>query len=169
MRFVRPLPFLALLLASAPLSAQDNHVPGSSGVDPRNERQVYRTRIRHELDQLLQRWKDAWEQDNAGGVAELFTRDGVLVTSNGETVRGQRAIRDSLQGDLPALFDFQRMASDFDYSGDYVFETGEFTMQQEVPGGSPVRRSGTYVLIAERENGGDYRFRSQILTFRPAS
>ena len=139
----------ALSLLAAPLPAQTlfGLAPEEN---PANSRDVYRTRVRHEVTILLGQWKQAWDQDNGRVAADLYTRDGVFVDPVGNETRS----RDSLRVKLAAVFggagSLRWSIQDFDFSGDMAFVRGQMLYATEAAPDAPAP-GASYVLSARRQ------------------
>ena len=148
----------ALSLLAAPLPAQTlfGLAPDEN---PANNRDVYRTRVRHEVTSLLGQWKQAWDRDDGRAAADLYTRDGVFVDPAGSEARS----RDSLRVKLATVFggagSLRWSIQDFDFSGDMAFVRGQMLYATEAAPGA----GASYVLIARRQRDDVWLIRSLAL------
>lgn len=151
----------ALSLLAAPLPAQTlfGLAPDEN---PANGRDVYRTRVRHEVTVLLGQWKQAWDRDDGRAAADLYTRDGVFVDPSGHEARS----RDSLRVKLATVFggagSLRWSIQDFDFSGDMAFVRGQMLYATEAAPDAPAP-GASYVLIARRQRDDVWLIRSLAL------
>jgi uncharacterized protein (TIGR02246 family) len=133
--------------------------------NPQNKPDVYRMRVRQEVTGLLGNWKRAWDRDDASDAAQLYTRDGVFVTPEGDEVR----TRDSLQVHLEGLFRASGTlgfsVQDFETSGELAFIRGQMAYPGAA-GDTQPRVVETFVLIARR--GRDDHWFIRTLALMPA-
>ncbi|HKP75010.1 MAG TPA: nuclear transport factor 2 family protein [Longimicrobiaceae bacterium] len=152
----------ALALLSAPLRAQGLYGLAPEG-DPHNRPDSYRLRVRQEVLGLLGSWKRAWDTDNAGDAADLYTRDGVLVGPHGEQVQ----TRDSLRAELGQLMRgagaLRYSVLDFDTSGEMAYVRGEMVFATDASAPAAQPQTGSFVLVAKRQREDVWRIRSLTL------
>ena len=163
---------IAVLLAVPAALALAPHAALSQGSDPitfrgrGTERQQYLARVRNEVETFKSRWAQAWESDDARALADLYTRDAVVV-KDGQTVRSARAIRDAFARDLPTVTNLQTKAEDFHTSGDLAYEMGTMTYVVEHPGRGAEMRQSVYFLVLERQGDASWKIQSQMLGAGP--
>jgi uncharacterized protein (TIGR02246 family) len=129
-----------------------------------NERDVYRLRVRQEVTGLLGNLKAAWDRDDARKAAELYVREGVLVTGAGDEARSKPAVLARLEQLLPTAGPLQFSLQDFDTSGDMAFVRGTMSYAP-ADGAAPLTE--TYVLIAKRQRGDEWLIRSLTMSAAP--
>jgi uncharacterized protein (TIGR02246 family) len=163
MKLSRALPLFLLLLAGAAPALGAQSLQGLiQDENPANNRDAYRLRVRQEVTGLLGSWKRAWDRDNAGEAAGLYTRDGVFVTAAGDEVRGRDSLQTHLQSLLGSSGPLQYSIQDFEFSGEMAFMRGQ--MAYVGPGGETQPRvMETFVLIARRGRGDQWLIRSLAL------
>lgn len=118
--------------------------------------------------QLLRRWTEAWNEDDAGRLTRLYTEDAVLLPAEGASqLRGRESIGDYLSETLDGAGEIRVVLSDFDAVGQLAYALGTFTYTAPSRAGSRgASRSleGDVVLVLRRD-GGSWRIRSQL--FQP--
>jgi uncharacterized protein (TIGR02246 family) len=155
---------LLAVAAALPAAAQGRNVPGATGTDPMGDLGTYKSGVRNAVDAMLASWRQAWDADDVGGLARLYTRDAVLLTSTGEPVRSRDAIRERLASVLPQLGSVQTLRVDFGTSGEMAYVSGQ--MLYEVASGAgtaPAVRTGTFVVVAERQWDDTWQIQSQTI------
>ena len=162
---VRLLAAALLVAATAlPAAAQGRNVPGATGTDPMGDLGSYKTTVRNEVDAMLAQWRQAWDSDDVKGLAGMYTRDAVLLTSVGEPVRSRDAIRDRLADVLPKVGTVQTLRVDFGTSGEIAYVSGQVLYEVRAdPGAAPAMRTGTFVVVAERQWDDTWQIQSQTI------
>jgi len=153
---------VAAALLSAPLRAQGLYGLAPEG-DPANRTDAYRLRVRQEVLGLLGSWKRAWDTDNAGAAANLYTRDGVLVGPHGEQVQTRDSLRAAvgrLMHDAGAL---RYSVLDFDTSGEMAYVRGEMVFATDASASAGQPQTGSFVLVAKRQREDVWLIRSLTL------
>ena len=157
-----PLPLrpvlLAVLLLLAPgaLAAQ---IPGGDIQSPTGWRSQYLAEVYRNVDITLRQWMAAWDNDDAPGVAELFTAEGTYLSPEGEEARGRARIRESFACRLPQGDGIELKMADFAAGGDLAYQAGRFTYRVGTPADSATTRTGRYVAVLQQE-GRRWRIRS---------
>ena len=151
----------------APGAAQGRNVPGAVRTDVREELSAYQKDVRRQTDEILARWRDAWGNRDAGVLADLYAREGVVVPLTGEPLRGQAAIRQGLPALLAKAGPIRTTPQDFGTSGEMAFSVDQFTYGREENGASAGVRTGTVVTIFRRHWDGRWEILSQTLALLP--
>jgi uncharacterized protein (TIGR02246 family) len=147
---------LLLLLAPGALAAQ---IPGGDIQSPNGWRSQYLAEVYRNVDITLRQWMAAWDNDDAGGAAELFVADGTYVPPEGGEVRGRARIRESLACRLPRADGIELKMADFAAGGDLAYQAGRFAYRVGAPADSAAVRTGRYVAVLQQE-GRRWRIRS---------
>lgn len=152
----------ALSLLAAPLPAQTlfGLAPDEN---PVNNRDAYRTRVRHEVTVLLGQWKQAWDRDDGRAAADLYTRDGVFVDPAGHESRSRDSLRVKLAGVFGGAGTLRWSIQDFDFSGDMAFVRGQMLYATEAAGPDAPAPGASYMLIARRQRDDVWLIRSLAL------
>lgn len=103
-------------------NVKDFHRPG-----PDAERQAYFAHVRTEINELLIRWKRAWESDDANGIASLYGVEANFYPAGAPPVQLRRAIREHYGSFLPSVADVNVQMIDFGTSGDLAYVTARIT------------------------------------------
>jgi len=166
------LPLVALLLllllplATTGAAAQ---VPGGNPTRDRERKDAARARLRAMAMQGVQRtledWSDAWMEDDADKMAELYRR----AASVRGLPFGARAGRERIVRELDRYLEDNGSVTlemqEFDASGELAYAVASYRyrrLEAGAPGGA--LQQGT-VLMVFRRRGDDWRIRSQL--FRP--
>lgn len=159
--------FLLFALASLP-SPGAAQIPGGDPSDSRARWEAARARMRAEalsgVRETLERWSQAWFDDDAEGLADLYTE--------GASVRGlpfgtglhRDGIRERFDEALPEVGDIRLDLNEFDASGQLAYGVGRYRYRPLHSGAGDELRSGTVLMVFLKE-GGDWKVRSQL--FRP--
>jgi len=104
-------------------------------------------------------WVDAWDKADALSIASLFAKDGVLLSQNGKSFKGQEQILDHLKPvmegagkGVKATIGVVNVWLD----GETAYETGKYTYQYQEKG-KPVTEAGRYVTIWKRQADGSWK------------
>jgi uncharacterized protein (TIGR02246 family) len=147
---------LALLLGPGALAAQ---IPGGDIQSPTGWRGQYLAEVYRNVDITLRQWMAAWDNDDAPGVAELFTAEGTYLSADGEEARGRPRIRESFACRLLVGDGIELKMADFAAAGDLAYQAGRFTYRAGSPADSAATRTGRYVVVLQQE-GKRWRIRS---------
>lgn len=150
------LPCILLLLGSGALAAQ---IPGGDIQSPTSWRSQYLAEVYRNVDITLRQWMAAWDNDDAPGVAELFTAEGTYLSAEGREVRGRARIRESFACRLPDGDGIELKMADFAAAGDLAYQAGRFTYRVGSRADSAATRTGRYVVVL-RQEGKRWRIHS---------
>lgn len=152
----------ALLLFAAPLPAQTlfGLAPDEN---PQNGRDAYRLRVRQEVIGLLGKWKHAWDTDNSGEAADLYTRDGLFVGPSGDETQGRDSVKAKLGGVFAAAGALRYSVIDFDFSGEMAYVRGQMAYPAGSGAASGESKIEAFVLIAKRHRDDVWLIRSLTL------
>jgi uncharacterized protein (TIGR02246 family) len=157
-----PLPLRSVLLACVlllPGGALAAQIPGGDIQSPTGWRGQYLAEVYRNVDITLRQWMAAWDNDDAPGVAELFTAEGTYLAADGEEARGRARIRESFACRLPGGDGIELKMADFAAGGDLAYQAGRFTWRAGSPADSAATRTGRYVVVLQQE-GKRWRIRS---------
>jgi ketosteroid isomerase-like protein len=129
------------LLIAGPASAQgmlDFDRPG-----PGEAREMYYASVRTEVNELLIRWKNAWDRDDANALSKFYAADARYLPAGLPAVQTRDAIREHFAQLMGAALDAQVRLADFGTSGDLAYVTVGISYQAEK---QAVRRTDLLVL-----------------------
>jgi ketosteroid isomerase-like protein len=150
---------LGMLLAS-PVAAQV--LPGGHHNNTNNTA-GYQAQVRMEAMALTGRWAAAFIRDDAERLAAMYTKDAVMLGSDGAVVRSRKSIGESLRRAVPLLDGVQMTVDDFDLSGEIVYIAGRFTYDVEQRGGGILRQVGPFSMVLRRDfDTSDWMIRSHM-------
>lgn len=150
------VPCLLPFLVPVALAAQ---IPGGDIQSPTSWRGQYLAEVYRNVDITLRQWMAAWDNDDAPGVAELFTAEGTYLSAEGVEARGRARIRESFACRLPGADGIELKMADFAAGGDLAYQAGRFTYRVGAPADSAAVRTGRYVAVLQQE-GKRWRIRS---------
>jgi len=150
----------ALVWLTLPSAAQ-SQAPGYPPVDPRSVVAEYRAEVLERINEHLAAWGDAWANDRAQELTELYWEDALLVAPGGITARGRHEIRSYFDSVLPEHGHIEAFMLDFEASGgmSQVFGNYMLGVRSSAPAGGQLRGPMMTVYI---RRGRTWRIRSQI-------
>ena len=151
---------LALPALSSVLQAQVLPVPQRRNTGA--ERRAYLAEMRDNADDVLERWRRAWNQDDLSELAELYVEEALYVPGHGGARHGRPFIKESLAALLPTAQDLRISTMDFDASDRLIYVSGRYFFMVRPPTGYPWEDSGSWAMVLKRENDKWY-IRSQIM------
>lgn len=139
-------------------------LPGPQRTDWEQEQRKYDAEALEGFRQLIADWQSAVAGDDASAVARYYTEDAVAHLGDELPLEGRSAIEGGLRELLPTISEVETGVSDFAASGRLFYALGRFWYQLHEDGEASRRVTGTYVIVAERENRR-WKIRSQL--FKP--
>ena len=159
MRFSLFVVAVGVLIAS-PVTAQV--LPGGHHLKA-NDVSGYQAQVRMQAMAITGRWAAAFMKDDAARLAAMYTRDAVMLGSDGAVARTRAAIQESLKRAVPRIAGVQMTVDDFDLSGEIVYIAGRFTYDVEQPGGGILRQVGPFSMVLRRDfDTSDWMIRSHM-------
>jgi ketosteroid isomerase-like protein len=111
------------------------------------------------VDITLRQWMAAWDNDDAPGVAELFTVEGRTCRRTARRPAGAPASARASRAGSPEGDGIELKMADFAAGGDLAYQAGRFTYRAGSPADSAATRTGRYVVVLQQE-GKRWRIRS---------
>ena len=149
-----------VLLFASPLAAQV--LPGGHHNNT-NDVAGYTAQTRMQAMALTGRWAAAFMKDDAERLAAMYTKDAVMLGSDGAVARTRAAIRENLKRAVPRIAGVQMTVDDFDLSGEMVYIAGRFTYDLEQRGGGILRLVGPFSMVLRRDfDTSDWQIRSHM-------
>ena len=159
MRFSLSVVVVGVLMAS-PLAAQV--LPGGHHLNT-NDVAGYQAQVRMQAMAITGRWAAAFMKDDAQRLAAMYTKDAVMLGSDGAVARTRKAIQESLERAVPKIAGVQMTVDDFDLSGEIVYIAGRFTYDIEQRGGGILRQVGPFSMVLRRDfDTSDWQIRSHM-------
>ena len=162
---LRFLIFCSLAFA-APLHAQGNtrdwERPG-----PAAERAMYYAKVRTEVNDMLVKWRDAWQRDDAKTLAGFYMEDASYLPP-GEAVHTRRAIAEYYKSFLGNVAGVEMQMLDFGTSGELAFMTSRLVYfdPSASGGGRPVVR--TELMVLRRDSWGKWLIQTHMVRVESA-
>lgn len=129
-----------------------------------------------ELDALYDRFSAAYEELDLDALAALYTDDALYLPPEGGIREGREAVRASFAN----FFDWAREQGvsvevafdivDRTLRDDLAVDVGYYSLSTTPPegsGGEPGRSVGKFVIVSERGDDGDWRFRADAYNLAP--
>lgn len=95
----------------------DAQAPGYQQIDVRSIRAEYNAEVLTRINDVLADWGDAWANDRAQELAELYWEDAILIPPEGGLLRGRAQILEYFEKRLPEHGHIEAFMLDFDASG----------------------------------------------------
>jgi uncharacterized protein (TIGR02246 family) len=132
--------------------------PGYPPVDNRQIYAEYHAEVLDQLNKLMARWGEAWADDDADDVADLYWENAVLIVPGSPPFRGRDAIRTHFAAVLPEEGDVEAFMLDFDASGGMAVVYGNYRLST-----AGEDRTGPLVTVYLLK-GRTWKIRSQVFT-----
>jgi len=145
------------LIAAQDAMVPDTEQPTSVGLF---EGSAPAEQAREGISKTRSEYVSAWRAANASKVAELYTKDAVVMYPNQPAVSGRSAIVDYFKGffaEFPRN-EFELTSAEIEIAGSWAFDRGEYRWKG-VPraGGKPTEDSGKYLVVLERQASGEWK------------
>lgn len=113
--------------------------------------------IRSEIDQLAEKFMEAYNRGDARGIASFYAENALLMPPNNDFIEGQAQIESFWQAVMDMGVKTLRVkVLEVEQHGDSAYEVGRASLLGE---GDQVIDDGKYVVIWKRENGAWKIFR----------
>ena len=156
---------LAMSAVASNLEAQGNprdfNRPG-----PAREREMYYAQVRTELNNVLIRWRDAWEKDDAPGLAAFYTTGATYYPLNGPLAQTRAVIRNHYAEFLRNVGTLNVNLSGFGMSGDLAYVTARLTYFL-FDGKAERKVTRTDLIVLRRQRDHDWLIEAQIAQEEP--
>lgn len=107
--------------------------------------------INDEIRQADDSFETIFEQQNAEGMADLYTENGMLLPTGSDFVAGKNNIRDFWQGAMEAGIKKAKLdIKEVELQGDTAIEVGQYKLSGA---DDAVMDQGKYIVIWKQENG----------------
>lgn len=152
----------ALSLPFAPPTAAAQVLPVPQRRNTGAERRAYLAEMQDNAEDVLERWRNAWNRDKLDELEELYVEEALYVPAHGEARQGRPYIKESLAALLPTAQTIRMSTVDFDASDRLIYVSGRYYYMVRPPTGYPWEDSGSWAMVLKRENDRWY-IRSQIM------
>ncbi len=119
--------------------------------------------VRKAIEAGNTKFLEAFNQGDAAAVAALYTDDATLMPPNSDMIQGRHGIQDfwhtGIQGGLK---DLSLTTVEVRASGDTAYEIGTVSLTAQPKGQDPVRVSGKYVVLWQRNPDGSWKLHVDI-------
>ena len=107
--------------------------------------------IQSDIRKADDNFEQTFGRGDAAGMAELYTKDGMLLPTGSEFVQGKKDIQDFWQGAMDMGIKAAKLEIvEVERAGDAVIEVGRYKLSGA---GGDVMDQGKYVVIWKQENG----------------
>jgi uncharacterized protein (TIGR02246 family) len=128
--------------------------------EPRSRQaEIYEMNVRRGINATLTEWREAWQRDDADGLARLYAEDATLFTDT-ETAHGRDAIADYFRRTLPGVTRRQTLPLHFDASGMLAYQVDQVTVTLE--GDDGPRREFREVIVLRQQWDNRWLIESQL-------
>lgn len=119
------------------------------------------------IQELRDCWQQFWNQKDAGSIANLYSKDATLVTSDGLS-SGHDRIKDELQrlmgtGTITVTLTTNAHAEPTDHG--YGYDSGQYLANITPPAGNQSQAQGFYLMVAQKEDGRIVIVRHALVKF----
>lgn len=136
-------------------------VPGGSGApEARRARAEYRARVLEQVRGRMERWREAWNGDDADAIVRFYSDDAVYRPPRSGALRGSELVGRFMAQALPLAGEIQTGLTDLEGSGRYVYLAGPWQHEQDGQ-----TWSGDFVMVLEM--GRTWQIRSQLFSTAP--
>lgn len=151
----------SMVLSLVAAGAVQGQAPGYQQLDPGSVRAEYTAEVLARINEHLAEWGDAWANDRAEELTELYWEDAILIPPGGLPLRGIEAIRDYFEESLPLHGHIEAFMLDFDASGGMSQVFGNYTLGHQAGELAGTQASGPMITVYVRR-GRTWRIRSQV-------
>jgi uncharacterized protein (TIGR02246 family) len=151
---------LSATLLAAPAAAQV--VPGAPTINWDRDRNEYNMEVLKAFNEVMQAWRDGWQNEDAAAMAALYIDAASLVLPGTELIQGRDSIRSELSKALPGVLEVRTGLSEFLASDRMAYALGPFWYRMR-DGDTTRTQIGTYVAILLRE-GRTWKIRSHVFS-----
>ena len=121
------------------------------------------SQVRQAVDAGNAAWIEAFRQQNAAALAEVFAEDGAMLRANGQVARGREAIQELMQAGMAKLGPTE-MTIDTDglwIVDNLAYETGRYTYAYTIDG-EERRSAGRYVVVWSPDDEGVWKIKADM-------
>ncbi|HEY0306120.1 MAG TPA: SgcJ/EcaC family oxidoreductase [Longimicrobiales bacterium] len=148
--------FLSPALVHAQGNPADFNRPG-----PVKEREMYYAQVRTEVNELLIRWREAWENDDPGGLARLYLEHASYYPLNTAAAQSRAAIQSHFADFLGTVGTLSINISSFGMSGDVAYVTCRVGYHR-FDGAAERRVTRTDLIILRRQRNQGWLIEVQL-------
>lgn len=166
---LRGVPIGLMLAILSPLALSAQVLPGQPRARDRLQAQQARFRalILERVNGVISEWQEAWNQDDAEGLARTYSEVGDLILT-GEKVKGRTGIEEYFRGVLPGFGHLSFSLSEFEASGVMAMMLSTFFFREEVGPNERTERLGECLTVLVEEHGS-WKIRSQLFRLSPTN
>jgi len=116
------------------------------------------------IDNIYRRFSEAYKDLDPQAVTDLYTSDAFYLSPGGEIKRGSEKILADFTGFFDSVkkegrkLEISFRILDRRVSGKVAYDVGIFTLTNSASGGDPRTGSGKFVVVAQEEKGGVWKF-----------
>ena len=159
MRVYRAFLF-ASIVATSPLYAQGNP-RDFERAGPAREREMYFAQVRTEINNVLIRWRDAWERDDIAALAAFYTDGANYFPLRSPRTHTRAAIQSHFTEFLRSVGTLSVNLSTFGMSGDLAYITARLSYF-EFDGVTERKVVRTDMFVLRRQRDHDWLIEAQI-------
>lgn len=147
--------FLLIVASAGQVVAQG--IPGNSTSVISQNRAEYFAAVLDAINEVVDDWQSAWTEDDVDRLVGLYTPDAVVLTAEGQVLRGAPSISDFFATHLGEVGGMRATTVDFDASGEMAVV---YARTRPASGEAGSDGAGALLTVYVQE-GGDWRIRSQ--------
>jgi len=159
---------LAATMTFFPAIAAAQFLPGESRSGPVTQRTQYEYMVQGEVGEAMSHWRGALEQGKPSAVAELYSKDALLMIGDSISVHG-RASLERVFGEWERVNEVRMEPVGFSASNEVGTEQGLMTIIFDLPDGHTRTVHGNYSVSLRREKDGSWLIAMQLLSMNVPS
>jgi ketosteroid isomerase-like protein len=125
---------------------------------PAAAREAYFAQVRSEVNEVLARWKNDWERDDARALAGLYTDAANYFPPDSKPVRTRSLIREYFANFLPGASGVEVQMMDFGMSGDLAYCTARVSLVSPAKQGVSVYND----MLVFRRHGSSWQIETHL-------
>ncbi len=120
--------------------------------------------IRSRIEETNAQFTAAVNRGDTATVAGLYTTDATVLPPNATAVRGRAEIKGLFDGMVERMGIPKLTLTTLEVTelGETAYEVGSYTMKAKLPSGEAMTDAGKYVVIWQRQRGGDWKLHVDI-------
>lgn len=134
---------------------------------PRREREMYYAQVRMEINNVLVRWRDAWERDDAAKLAGLYAEAASYYPTTAGVAQTRPAIRNFFEGFLRTVTGVTVQMTGFGTSGDLAWLTARVSYRLQGPSAPGREQVRTDMIVLRRRQSLDWEIETHMAQTEP--
>ena len=137
-------------------------MPGEGRANPTTQSLAYSAMVSKQVDSVFSRWRGAMEQSDPRAIAQLYTKNAVLLLGDSVSLRGRKELQQLFTG-MGRVDEIRTTSIGFAASNEVAVEDGFMTVIFDLPNGGTRVVHGLYSITFRRQDLGDWLIELQSL------